>query len=400
MSRALITPRRSSVSSSSGGTARSILSAMARRGARSAAQGATSYAKRKASEYFNKASNKRPKRSATLYRSGGDQGGGAGASVRKGFKKSVNVQKKRRVSVSPKFRKGVQQVMEEKMPRGTYMKTGMMGNIQVPTNNKQNITVFMPTSSGVIFSPQQYLDAVSVLWNGKTATANSAFGDTNNFNPYTTKINVINSSCTIRFRNNSQRTMMVDLVEARSKNQKVAYNPIGQWSTCLSTDIGIGAAVGMAATDYEIMYNKPQYTSDYNKYYTEAVTKVTLEPGQVYTWFIQGPNQKIVNMAKYLDGGVGSAQYQIYNTLARFIYARVHTDLVGDTLNATGRALQNAAGHGIIAETTLNYSVECPRETGVLNVKDAYKVIDFYPTLGTIHRVDEQNPQTEETAPQ
>lgn len=389
------------MSTSSYGSARSILSSMARRGAEAAVTAAVNHGKRKVGEYIsnNNPFNPKKRKQVAFAARGGDQGGGPAASIRRGYKKSVNVRKKRRVRISPKFRKGVQQVMEEKMPRGMYLKTGMMGNIQVPTNNKQNVTVFMPTSSGVIFSPQQFLDAVSVLWNGKAATANTAIGDANNFNNYTTKINVIQSSCTIRFRNNSQRTMMVDLVEARSKGQKTAFNPIGQWSTCLSTDIGIGAAVGMGATDYEVMYNKPQYTSDYYKYYTEAVTKCVLEPGQTYTWYIQGPNEYICNMAKFLDGGVGAAQYQVYNTCARFIYARVHTDLVGDTLNATGRSLQSTAGHGIIAETTLMYKVECPRETGVLNVKDAYKVVDFYPALGTVHRVDEENPANEELVP-
>jgi len=392
---------------------------MLKRGTRLAIELGSKYAKRKLSDKFIEMDNKRKrnKRKATPTRGStsgsvnnirNESGTGNGASFKIGRKKGVVIKKKPNVKVSPKFKRAVEEVLQTKMPVGIYQKTGLMGLIQVPAPTAQHIVyVDYPVqnqTSGELFSPQTFLDAVSVLWAGKPAQAQSRWNDAANVNPMNNMFNVINSYADMKFRNNSQRTLSCEFVEARPKTQKVQTTPTGQWYNSMAVDIAEGICLNPTPSDYLMMGVNPYQTSTYGKYYSESVTKAVIEPGQTFAYRIQGPNNQVFDMSKYVDdsytiGGatIATPLYNLYNKEARFFYARVHTDLIADSANVGGRGPSTTAGHGLVCELSTYVKMECPRTVPVAGVRRAYKNVSFYPTLSSVlHRIDEQNPADDE----
>jgi len=325
--------------------------------------------------------------------------GPTAAAVKRRKNKSVSIKGKKRVKVTKGFKNKVEQVLLSKQPSGVYRKVYGVGSLQVPTTNQQFITQLGNYASGEHFTPNKYLDAVSCLWNGKTAIEYPVAGDLGNLPQENMIINVASSSAVYRFRNNSNRTIMFDLVEAKPRNQKVLLSPREQWITCLNTDIETGVYQGVF-DDINNLYNKASFTKTYNTYYAETTTKIVMEPGQTYCHTIQGPSNQSVHMNQFWQavGTSATPTYSVYNTLGRYVYARVHSDMVSDSVtNFTNRYQTYLPGEGVLYEIQEYFKVECPRMVELTNCHDSYLTKQFYPsTIADPLRHDEQNPAIRE----
>jgi len=343
--------------------------------------------KRKLSEKFTK--NKKRKNVPPPRKGGPINEGRGGTYARVGRTKGKGTKKTRRQKISKQFKKKVEQVLESKMPQGIVVKSGLTSIQQATVNNRQMMNEIF-NGNYHVFAPEQFVDAASILWNGKANAEITAIGDANNLYPKTVRINVLDSKVVVNMRNNGQRTLHIELLEIRSKDPDNTATPFATWLAAINSDLATGTLVGLLDNSYDLIGNKPQMTSTYSKYYSDTCTKIVMEPGQTHVWNIQGPNNTVIDMAKFHDPNGGL--YIENNKLKRWLYVRMHTDLIADANNNVGHWKQNAGGHGLLLETSLHYRLECPREVVVANVKRAAAYKSYHPAMTeAAQRIDEND---------
>lgn len=308
------------------------------------------------------------------------------AGVKKG-KQRKNNKKKKGVKVSKKLRLAIKEVAKPYEITGTYTRSiaGYGMDVSPPQADLYRAIVGFNNSSAAIadssvwsFSHNKFLDAASVLFNGKPvadSTANLAPNATSNFNYQSTEFNVINSYVRYNLRNVTSRTIILKIFDCYPK--RVSSADIGgtahtesalfAWSNAnaevaeptalvppntmlkssYDNDSNDASYIGTAFTVAGVPSNvSPFILPTMRNWYTNSFKEVVLEGFQSYTHIIQGPKNWKYEGRKHFKANI----WQNLSSHACCPLIVAMQDQVQTALTATG--LTN--GFGRIGSNTTN----------------------------------------------
>jgi hypothetical protein len=398
---------------------------------------ATAYAHKRSSDYLaDERSNMRrkhakkshPKKrkpsSAGVKRESGIGGERAPASTRR---KQLKTAGKKIVKVSKKFKAAVGQALLKSEMQGFHQATEY-GYFNNPFSGQQNVLSILTNGyDNWSFSPERILDAASVLWNSKPVNQIAkGIGAGSNF-PTSVVVNVRSCSTTYLFRNNSQRTVELEIYQLTPKIfgplSSQLERPDAYFNQCVQDDIQNGLYVpGQSAyqpantTVYaQNLYMKPGMTSNWSKAFSQTMNKVVLEPGQTYSTTLVGPKNCKYDFSKFFVNGTFQT---LQKKMSQTVMVVVRNDL-GQT-NITGggpgrfKSL-NGPGNFILVERTDKYDLSMPEQAGFVypaattagitqqlnNRKRRYSLATYTngadaTVAGSITRIDEEQPATTE----
>lgn len=303
---------------------------------------------------------------------------------------------KKSPAVPKKLKAQINKVIAPNKPSGFYHETAYYSKYQT-FNNQQYMTALSDRLSGTLFSPIQILNAASILFNGKAATfANPAIADAGNFGANNLRVKVLWSNAIYLLRNNSQRTLYVQLYEMKLKTIEAATEPVAALNLSLIDENADG--INITNSTSAEMFLDPTKIREFTQRYASEKTEVVLQPGENYTWKITGPSNYIYDFEKFKLATV----FQNFQKVNRFAVINIKYDVIGTTLAVTGRLAEGTAnpGNGLLVEERLAYKIEMPEETLVPARHAAYAFKNYAITpTGTNVRVDEENPAAVEAPP-
>ncbi len=407
---------------------RSHSQTVARRGMYSAATmaPAVEWALRKATKYMNKAaSNKRKGTAPQTQFANTPHQNPINAQVKRASKrvkghKNVRsiVHRKKRVKVSRPLRKKIQKVIDGESFKGTYH-TSRFGTIGITTSGTATValglvdeTVDMGGYSAQLafqrhqkdvdgntrfwfsqaiqntdtsgtagltlgsewqfFSPLKIVDAASVLWNNKTATADYSvqLGNLNSVhviadgapvigtedvpNIKGLKIRVENSYVKFKFKNNSQRSMTLCIYNCVPKIKFPAQTPLSAFQDAIESEAdGANSAYVSATTPghtslqtSQVLFANPAVEPNMFKGFssTYKYEKVLLKiaPGETCSHSLQGPKSYELDYRKLWDSGIDQ-QGLAYKGTTMFCMISIIPDMVFTTGGIT-TAIQGVTG--------------------------------------------------------
>ena len=321
---------------------------------------------------------------------------------------------KKRVKISKSFKEKVEKSLRSKTHKGYYQENQLEGLRVGTLSNRQNVIRFPSVNqpfSGSLFNAARIIHVASRLWNGKAATLDHDLNLGGNFDIYSTKIDVYKQWWTFRARNNTERTLFVQVHKAQpKKNSADMGDPIQAWEDGLATQWTNGELISNAAEPgggpalypkKETLYLPPEQSTQFRKTYKNHTTKFVVAPGQTFEWNVNGPS-KVYDFNKHYE------KQDFYNFQKDDVWQMlvVHTDTTNFT-GETGSVSHSriaTLGNSLIIEGTYHVSMACPDRTGMSdpsltnldNVKDVNCYDDF--TLGpdivaVPERVEVTNPQ-------
>jgi len=346
--------------------------------------------------------------------------------------------KNKEVHVSSQFKKMVLQVAQKDKISGIY-ETLNYGYLNATVANFQSIgqaEVGFATYSKWAFTPEYFLDAVSVLFNGKTPTSNlkaqttaGTLGLQAGTNALNLKFNVRSSNEYYFLKNNTNRTATISiyLCEPKFNSTLLASNnsivtgaavtvanaiidPETSWTNaCIDTiQNGTSVPVGGVYQTPQTLLTKPTQYSEWKKTFNYELTEITLEPGQTYKYSMKGPEDLLIDFNKMYKNGV------LYTLpkYCRFPMFVTRYDLIGTSIVPTLRAAggnASATGNGILYERKMSCCVNISEQVGFtypaafvagavqnLNLRRPATFRTTWQVVqsGTETRVDEENPVT------
>lgn len=213
-------------------------------------------------------------------------------------------------------------------------------------------SVPLPAYSSWDFLPEYFLDAASVLFANKTSSAagwshqsianiGTGVPPTGGGNIYANNVQftIKNSWVKYLYRNNTQRTVIMDLYECAPKVQSYITNsppnlnglavptadalidPMQWWDKCLTDDFVQG--LNLNNVTKSLLGTRPEQTTAWKKAWEYNVTRVVLEPGASYEYFLQGPSGKDFKFSKHVKNNT-------FNTIqkySRFLMPVYHMDV-------------------------------------------------------------------------
>lgn len=335
----------------------------------------------------------------------------------------------KKVKVSKSFKQKVRKAVESKEPYGFYQETFTgsfrqdINDLQVCAMIPQDDSVDLSYSGGVIhnhttypnyarsdgcngimFDPSRYLNAASILWKEKPSILSYySMTDTTNFDPRSSLIHVRKSWAKITLRNNTLRGYTVKLFIC-SPNQIRTTNlsPLEEWALIdqnlkqSTATTGTAGIINKATTGVfqdtrhtEIGYD-PRHLPEWKKWWGADVTTYYLEPGEMITHTVPGPQEKLLRYQKFLSPANSPSPGVLLNSqkFTKWAMAVAYPDLVaaptvagsgtavtgwvGRLIDVTGPA-SNSSGtttapakneHSILFETTMYYELSMPEQTG------------------------------------
>lgn len=317
-------------------------------------------------------------------------------------KRRRKVFKRKKVKVSRKLRKKVQKVINSNNPDGYYHEVSgssvaCIANGQQVFHPNQQLSEGQP---GWHFTPTQVLDAASILWNGKTPLINKSTADPGNMSTETLQVLCKNSWYVCRMKNNSQHTLTVKPVVCRPK-KVVTDNAVTSWTAELLNQATNPTGENPRANVITDLYQHPKFCSGMNRFWSFTTSKIVLEPGQEYTFTVQGPQDRMYKMASCYDANL----YKNNQTYAANIFYLVNGDLQSDSALLPQRSANTGAG-ALLMENSHHYTLEMPEQTGWHEVGPLPNVVtndlrrkavvfhNFMTTGGTATQIDEDNPAT------
>ena len=223
--------------------------------------------------------------------------------------KSVTFKRKAGEHVSRKFRKKVEVALNGDKYHGFYRNL-QVEVLQYQTTNNQTTKYLGFSGSRAAtkgyFNPMGVMDAASSLWNNYTSIQDPVYaaGQLDPTNNLTSKIECLNAWVVQEYRNNSQRTYTIDIYEcAPTQNSQQTNDPISWWQQCLNNDVSTGIIPAAAAAQYVastsgVMFEKPDMCPSFRKMYKSKITRVVLDPGQTFTYTLQGPKNFVYDWTK------------------------------------------------------------------------------------------------------
>lgn len=318
------------------------------------------------------------------------------AEVRNSFKKSVSFTKKPVVKVTKSFKDKVEKSLEPKKITGIFEESAYK-RITFPTIyfNKQilnRIGLDAATGDEMYFNPMRVLDAASVLFNDKIGSRSKySFNgagvydtQTNSFNYQNTCVNVINSYAKATIKNNSKRTWIIQLYECSPK-MDMDFTDVGdantQWRNAMiqELDSPVGTLekkINLNDATPETLYMTPNKCKAFMQKWNVEKHDVTIEPGQTYDHFMQGPQNVEYDFAKFYKLQASNVDRRFYDIQKKFtrcliftarldIVTLKYTPLFGSPTYGAGRG-----GDGYDIGSSLNceiknyYKLSVPDKTG------------------------------------
>lgn len=321
------------------------------------------------------------------------------SALRKRGKSVKKEGRKKKVRISPKFKKMVNQVLSQKGPIGLMMETVPGGVFHLIDNLQQIQFASERSFQGVVgwkFSPTYINYVYDKIYCRGTFPINS----TVNVDRYTSSFNdnqqihVLEQYYVVKMKNNTARTLEIKLwdISPKSNQDGTVFQDIIQTLNAGTTDSANIGAVGKgtqgrenpnACTPYTIGW-KPTLMSSFNKSYSLDETIIKLEPGKEYYHKVKGPNDKLYNFNHFKKNGVPID-----------VMSFCKTTLITATVDLTGLSLQggNKIGRytdmsfsgpfGLLHETAHFTKIKCPDQTG-------FQRLDALPAAGTVQELSQK----------
>jgi len=375
--------------------------------------------------------------------------------------KPTNHKRGKKVKVTKQFKDKVTKALEAKTVSGSWDQISFdrmrMTSFQI---NEQIVTGLGAEVgndfSDWAFDPEDILHAASVLWNKKTDSqvsrswfdpANLFYSGTNaNITidaPQTSAVAPYNMSGKIvlknayevyKLKNNSQRTVVMKIYLCAPKhvgsknttNNQIPAAPgvipdtetgvdfIGSPEAVWINECNkqIASYINLANAEPQTLYNSPKDCPGFNKVYRTDCTTVVLEPGQVYDYYIQGPQNFTIDYNTLFRAT--NSQQPLYLGVQKFMrypLITAYLDLItdGDRVGHYPPSLAVGSSQNVSIERQMKMSIECPHTAGInfantsttggvateLNMRrDCYYRTVYGMTGPTLdlNRVDVQNP--------
>jgi len=206
-----------------------------------------------------------------------------------------------KLGVSKKFAKKVEKVITFSQNYGRYSYVSDSHFYQTTLNSYSIVQADLNTSPIEFFSPYRFLDAQSILWGGKVATAN--FNNTTNNMDDNSKIHVVNSYATLFFKSCSQHVVNLEIYECTAKvSQNVGPGTLinqsyGTYATQF-TSVG-GTAVSNATS----IGSRSDEWVDLYKYFNVKVHRLKFLPGESSSLTINGPTNRTIDLSQCSTNG-------------------------------------------------------------------------------------------------
>lgn len=421
---------------------------------------ALKYGGKKVNEYLSGPSKKRktnpPGKGSGAKRVQGQVGSSRAVVFKVGRKK---VRPKKIVKVSRPLRAKINKVIEEKKIRGWYQVV-QYGKLQLPNSNQQSVQncrdPYHAENIYSSFSVMQFLHQASVLWNGKAdsaaqnnlminnvGTAYTAGPSDPNVQPGSVtkfscnaKFTVINSYEKYYMKNNSERTLTTIIYVCIPKRAMMEYavgvdnNNVShgaqpqtfsdatfQWREALVQANKAGGNLGNITQNQ--LHTYPDNLPLFNRVFKCEKISVVLEPGQDYSFNLQGPRMLDIDASKYYEK-INTVQGSVLLSVQKFsrsVFFITKADLVhqGTEFGFSGR-LQDTNDNSprvISIERTIHSVLSIPESVAMKvdssgisavptsNLQNLNRQHQFFATtytqagVGAIRRVDEQNADDE-----
>lgn len=283
------------------------------------------------------------------------------AAIRVKRKKGVTPKKKKRVKVSRKFKKKVEEALNNHL-FGKYTKV-RYARAAPPASNAQGVYDW-----GIFFRPIDFQDAADVLFNHNTPVEVPTSLDNDWSNPLTRRDRVIKSFVDIEMKNASQRTYTVKMFNCAPKSNPTDQAPNdgnADWISGLVLLNGNGA--NPQNNTNTTLYSDPRDSLLFNQFWKAEVTTVVLEPGESHTFMVEGPSQTYMDWTKmYAKNIAGIPSWmQAYAKWSRNVFFVYYDDLVESTLLTLGRYASGGTGPGgLIMEAKQVIEMEVPDTAG------------------------------------
>lgn len=336
-----------------------------------------------------------------------------------GKKKRINAKKAKNVKVTKKFVAKVHKALIGEKHHG-FKKDYYYGSWKQSTvgaeqlSNIQYIDKWVTGGSGAVpfwysqwsFLPEYFLDAASVLWNAKTASAGGSAGWRVNTtktigqqNPYTTGSDFDNVQFFIKksyedwlFKNVTTRTIKVKLYHCRPKrasflsdtpidmttqipvitgfNLDALIDPHTWWTRCLQVESAEN--INISAANPSTLDMDPRMCSEFNKNWVVDVTEYVVDPGVSFKKRLIGPSNFEWKFKNHVQV-VSNTAYPFYDIqkYSQYLMAVVIPDLAvasstGAPTNFAGRMpfISTVYNKCLVVERKLYCSLEMPEQAG------------------------------------
>jgi len=295
--------------------------------------------KRKAEEYLRKKpSNKRARpvnsRGVPNTSAVGSKGAGYTRRSRKVLKKS-----KRLPKVSRQFKKKVAAALQGRNYKGRY-ETQYHYILYNPTVNSVawyvgGLTVI--SNKFTTASPNEIMDAASILWNQKTPATNWNV-TTNNMPLASLKLQVKNIITNYEVVNNTQRQQRIWVYECMPRSN-TAEDPILDWTQVLANDVFATTLPGPNISNETVanpatnVYTtnegpRPEYHAQWKKMWNHKKSLFVVEGGEKFTYKVS-TGAFIFDPLKFLDGDdLVAGQFPYYaKGLTRIVFFRIEPEI-------------------------------------------------------------------------
>lgn len=331
-------------------------------------------------------------------------------------RKKLKIKGRKRVKVSRKLRSQILQVSDSNKVHG-YFQDNRIEALDPGFNpGKQNVEIAPNrtlTLAGYLFNYDRVLHAASRLWNGKGQVQAPAVGDALNFAPRDTVIQVFKQWWTFRMRNNSTRTVTYRIYKCqKKKNSLILADAYTAWTNGLGDMFNEGQLV--TNINQNLLHTGPTLSNQFRGGWTSEVIKVEMEPGQSYSFNVNGPAMTYKG-ADFYDSATYRAQQPqdiqlIFSGNVDIVGSHTAGGVVGNFGYVNDASTAQPSMERVYIESTYHCSLAMPEKVaGVTqpvfigstifqNTNRVKRICidDFEPTtFDLMHRRDEQNPQAE-----
>jgi len=354
------------------------------------------------------------------------------SALKKKGKKVKNEGRKKKVKISPRFKKMVNQVLSQKGPVGLMMET-CPDTILHLYDNEQTVAIVNPRSfqgvTGWKFTPTYINYVYDKLYCNGTFPASHVI----NVDRYSTSFNdnqqihVLEQYYVVKMKNNTARTLDVKLwdISPKSIQTPIDYHDIIATITDGLYDSGPVGVAGSRGTQgrenpsgvsLQTIGFKPTLMTSFNKNYALDETIIKLEPGKEYYHKVKGPNDKLYKFNQFKKNGT---PYDV-TKFCKTTLVCASVDMTGLSLqggNFIGRYtdMSDQGPFGLLIESTQFTKIKCPDQTGFQRLNGlstpavgtvqelsqkgyAYVIKNWYDTQenkGTVVDIEDENPQAQ-----
>lgn len=329
--------------------------------------------------------------------------------------KAVSVKRVRKVKVSSKLKAKITKVINEKVKHVSGSYTDNFQGIAHAASDRQQQVFNLPGWSAFHFTTNEFLNAASVLFNGKPSPSSPlpyyAPAAVNNFSQKNVQIEVKNSYSYYNFKNGTQHAIQLTLCVCVPKkkganaewdqdatvsikndgssnpNPQAVLAPRKLWEVSLAEDFtnqyvlqGFmpgtvnNAAPSLTNPSIEDMWRRPTESPTFNNTYKVEYVSLLLQPGTMVRHKIQGPRDIMIDYSKLYqqDTLLNVQKYSravmgiMINTPNSLSNVSVSTGL--GVVSTPGRWADKldtlSAGFGLFVERTNHFSIRLPEQTG------------------------------------